>query len=244
MQRWCCMTNQLSSMPHAPKATTSRSGGRFSLSMDSPPCSPSTFSEAEVAPVRGNQRRATPEAKSKPLPVQVIHQGAANSRQFTTLKRALRRRETLEDSWVRLIHEAAAWTFALTVTFRRYLGGQSISRDILEKALSHMLRVLDVACFGRHSVKRGRFVGSAVVIGWGSYGDHPHSHLALATPPGMTKAEFIENIEFSASRTQWIARERVLVPYSSSGWARYLVGHGAEQVVLPLLRSPKADLTN
>jgi hypothetical protein len=115
--------------------------------------------------------------------------------------------------------------------------GQAINLGNAEAALRHMLRVLDVSCYGKSGVKQGKAVPSAVVIGWGAYGDHPHAHIALATPPGLSYQELVDRFEKAASRTQWIHHERVVVPYRDAGWAAYLVHHDPENLVLSLLRA-------
>lgn len=141
------------------------------------------------------------------------------------------------DVWAEWLHNFAAWSLAATITLRRYLHGQAVNLSNAEAALRHMLRVLDVSCYGKRGVKQGKAVPSAVVIGWGAYGEHPHAHVALATPPGLSYQELADHFEKAASRTQWIHHERVVVPYRDAGWAAYLVHHDPENLVLPLLRA-------
>lgn len=141
------------------------------------------------------------------------------------------------DVWAEWLHNFAAWSLAATITLRRNLHGQAVNLDISEAALRHMLRVLDVSCYGKSGVKQGKAVPSAVVIDWGAYGDHPHAHVALATPAGLSYQELADHFEKAASRTQWIHHERVAVPYRDSGWAAYLVDHDPENLVLSLLRA-------
>ncbi|MGA0840399.1 MAG: hypothetical protein ACO3P1_10955 [Pseudomonadales bacterium] len=169
----------------------------------------------------------------------VPHEQAANPN-----PRIIRRRgykaDDFQRAWFRWIHQLADWSWAATVTFRRHVGAQSINRGLAEAALRHKLRVLDVICFGKNRVKRGSVVQSAVVLGWGTYGQHPHAHLALATPPGMSDADLAARFEEAARHTEWLNQERVVRPYTSAGWAEYMVGHGPENLVLSLLRPEPA----
>lgn len=142
--------------------------------------------------------------------------------------------------WSEWLHEVAAWSLAVTITFKRYHDGQSINHSIAQAALRHTLRVLDVYCFGKRGVKQGQHVGSAAVISWGVYGQHPHAHLALATPLVITVEALQERFEQAADKTNWLARERVVTPYKDSGWINYLIGHSPDSLVIPLLR-PGSD---
>ena len=142
--------------------------------------------------------------------------------------------------WSEWLHGVAAWSLAVTITFKRYHEGQSINHSIAQAALRHTLRVLDVYCFGKRGVKQGQHVGSAAVISWGAYGQHPHAHLALSTPLVMTDKALQERFEQAADKTYWLARERVVTAYRDAGWCDYLIDHSPDNVVVPLLR-PGSD---
>lgn len=142
--------------------------------------------------------------------------------------------------WSEWLHEVAAWSLAVTITFKRYHEGQSINHSIAQAALSHTLRVLDVYCFGKRGVKQGQHVGTAAVLSWGAYGQQPHAHLALSTPSDMSVEVLQERFEQAADKTNWLARERVVKPYRDAGWINYLIDHNPDNLVVPLLR-PGSD---
>ena len=142
--------------------------------------------------------------------------------------------------WSEWLHEFAAWSLAVTITFKRYHQGQSLNHSIAQAALRHTLRVLDVACYEKRGVKHGQHVGSAAVISWGAYGQHPHAHLALSAPLAMSVDALQERFEQAADKTKWLARERVVKPYKDAGWFDYLIDHNTDNFVVSLLR-PGSD---
>lgn len=155
--------------------------------------------------------------------------------------------QLLTKNWKEWLHGFAPWSLAATVTFKRHRGTVAINQSIASGALHHSLRVLDCLYFGRNGANKGYHVASTAVIGWGSYGTHPHAHLALAAPTGSGYDELQDHIEQALTRTLWIDRERVLVPYRSAGWAQYMVDHDPENLILPLLRSgtdPSSNLSS
>lgn len=131
----------------------------------------------------------------------------------------------------------APWTFAVTFTIKRHdEHGNKATQCVIVSAGRHFLALLDVACFGASKARRSHSVGSAVSIGWGSYGDHPHLHLSLAAPAGMHAEKFMEIIEKAALRTYWIHRQQDIQPYRNKGWMYYMVAHGTDNVLLSLVR--------
>jgi len=78
------------------------------------------------------------------------------------------------------------------------------------------------------------------VISWGTYGQHPHAHLALSTPSVMSVEELQERFEQAADKTKWLARERVVTAYRDAGWFDYLIDHNTDNFAVSLLR-PGSD---
>jgi hypothetical protein len=146
------------------------------------------------------------------------------------------------EAWSKFIDDSAKWTHAYTVTLKRHIGAQGVSKEHMYQAARHFLRRLDYRCLGRNRVKRGAFVSSVVVYGWGTYDNHPHLHLALVCPAGLSESEFIDCIEQAASKVKWFDRERKLEKYVNSGWATYMVDHDPENLYVSLMRIPKNQL--
>lgn len=136
----------------------------------------------------------------------------------------------------------APWTFAVTFTIKRHdAQGNKVNQFTVVSAARHFLALLNVSCFGASKARRHHTVGSAVSFGWGSYGDHPHLHLSLAAPADMHSEKFLELIEKAALRTYWIHRQQDIQSYRNQGWMYYMVGHGADNVLLSLVRRPNPD---
>ena len=142
------------------------------------------------------------------------------------------RNEALK-SW---LHELAPWTHAVTLTLkRRDARGLPISQSILEDTCRHFQKRLNHACFGRRRFCRGHSIASAIVYGWGAYGDHPHLHLSLACPRHLAHKELTVLITNCADQTFWINSQRIIKPYLDEGWFEYLIAHGADHLILQLV---------
>lgn len=153
----------------------------------------------------------------------------------------IRMHPLLRKAWCEFTDKAAMWTVAYTVTLKRHIGTQPVSNKHIYQAARHLLRKLDFQCLGSNRAKRGAFVSSVVVYGWGTYGNHPHLHLALVCPDGLSESEFIDYIEQAASKIEWFDRERKLEKYVNSGWATYMVDHDPENMYLDLMRIPETQ---
>lgn len=141
------------------------------------------------------------------------------------------------------LHELAPWTHAVTLTFKRSDSkGQTVSEQIIVESLRHFLRVLDKRCYGGPKVRRGAYIPSVVVIGWGAYNDHPHAHLAFACPEEHTHKAFDRFIDIAADATDWIDRERRIEPYRNQGWAEYMLNHGFDNLITNLTRAHQPEI--
>jgi len=127
-------------------------------------------------------------------------------------------------------------THAVTLTFKRY--GQDTklpwNKPIIKKSTKVFLSILNKNAFGKHAKKNNQSVMSAVVIGTGTYNDHPHAHLALQTPEHLSWDEFTELIFKAIETTSWIDRESTVKPFISVGWLEYMVDHGEEDLLIDL----------
>ena len=66
------------------------------------------------------------------------------------------------------------------------------------------------------------------MLGWGTYGNNPHTHWLLTKPPHMVDQEFTSLIEFIASTTRGIGRQRNIQTIYGPRVIEYIVGHGFE----------------
>ena len=197
-----------------------------------PSCDPTTEAIQPHGSAKSvNEIHTLPYSESKPLVEQLIQEPA---------KKCKKVNQDLHKEWSEFIHGAANWTTALTVTVKRFHKNQTVSSEHVRQALRHFLRRLDFSCLGDNKAKKGAFVESVVVIGWGTYKDHPHAHLALVCPSGLTNAKFLDHIERAASGTEWFDRERKICEYTSGGWSTYMVDHDPENLESNLLRINKA----
>ena len=137
-------------------------------------------------------------------------------------------------SW---IHVLAPWSHAVTLTCKRCdASGCAITPRIIEDTAQHFLARLNHACIGKSRFRKGHSLASAVSYGFGSYGDHPHLHLSLACPVHLTTEAFTALINRCADQIFWLNRMRTITPYLDEGWSAYLVKHGTDKLVMPLLR--------
>jgi hypothetical protein len=130
---------------------------------------------------------------------------------------------------VDFIKKLNSWTHFLTLTYSQPSGFFHIGQIEVLRRSRLFLSILNQKIFGRHGCRRNGFkVGSCAVLGWGSYGDHPHTHWLLAKPPYMHGEEFSSLIRLSASTTDGLGREWDLQTIYSSQIVEYIVNHGFE----------------
>ena len=63
-------------------------------------------------------------------------------------------------------------------------------------------------------------------LGDGTYGNHPHVHLALQKPPDMTTEGFDRLLKEMATTTKGIGQQFDIKSYRDEGWLGYMVDHG------------------
>jgi len=119
------------------------------------------------------------------------------------------------------------WTHFLTLTYNRAKDDRVPSSAEVLKSSRLFLSRLNRRVYGRHGVRRHGFrIGSCAVLGWGAYGDHPHTHWLLAKPPQIEEQEFVHLIHVMASTTHGIGVELDLQAYFSPRVIEYMLGHG------------------
>jgi len=120
-----------------------------------------------------------------------------------------------------------AWTHFVTLTYKRLKDDRVASSAQVLKSSRLFLSRLNRRVYGRHGVRRQGFrIGSCAVMGWGAYGDHPHTHWLLAKPPQIEELDFAHLIQVMASTTHGIGVELDLQPYFSPRVIEYMLGHG------------------
>jgi len=67
------------------------------------------------------------------------------------------------------------------------------------------------------------------------YGDHPHAHLLLAAPEGVSEEQLCKVVERAVHRTSLVDRQRDYGQYYSTGGAEHLIKHGTDRMVVSLL---------
>ena len=127
-------------------------------------------------------------------------------------------------------------THAVTLTFKRYEQDtkKPWSVPIIKDSLKVFLSILNKNVFGKHAKKNNQCVMSAVVIGTGTYNDHPHAHLALQKPEQLSWDAFTDLVIKAIETTSWVDGEFVIEPYESDGWLEYMVEHDEEDLLIDL----------
>ena len=130
---------------------------------------------------------------------------------------------------VDFIKKLNPWTHFVTLTYSQPSGSFFIGQfEVLRRSRLFLSR-LNRNFFGKHGCRRNGYrVGSCAVLGWGTYGHHPHTHWLLAKPQQMTDAEFNCHIEQIGSTTPGIGKERDIQTVFSNRVVEYIVNHGFE----------------
>jgi hypothetical protein len=126
----------------------------------------------------------------------------------------------------------------VTLTFRRLTSrGLNVTPTAVEHALKRVVRLINCDFFGKRRTNKGWTIAHAVTSDSGRYGDHPHAHLLLAAPDGVTDEQLCGVVERAVQRTVLVSRQRHYGQYFSVGGAEYLVKHGTDRMVVSLLAS-------
>lgn len=124
----------------------------------------------------------------------------------------------------------------VTLTFRRHKrSGMNVMPTAVEHALKRVVRLINCDFFGKRRANKGWTIAHAVTSDSGRYGDHPHAHLLLAAPDGVSDEQLCAVVERAVQRTALVSRQRHYGQYFSLGGAEYLVKHGTDRMVVSLL---------
>lgn len=144
--------------------------------------------------------------------------------------------EQLEREWTIWLHSKASWSVMVTLTFKRFSAkGSAFSQSALEDALKHLVRLINCDFFGKKRTNRGWTVACAVTLDYGAYGDHPHAHILIEAPSGVSDEELWAVIDRAANRTCKVDRQRHFRRYTDLRGSEYLVKHGIDRMVTALL---------
>jgi len=120
----------------------------------------------------------------------------------------------------------AKWTHAVTLTMHRPKNGHSVSNDEVARRCGQFLNRINRRIYKHGTKRKGFRIASVAFLGNGPYGDHPHVHLALQTPPDMSHEDFEQIVNVMASTTKGLGKEFDIKPYRDEGWLGYMVDHG------------------
>lgn len=124
------------------------------------------------------------------------------------------------------------WTHFVTLTYKKTKSGHAPSEAEVKRRSRLFLSRLNRCVFGRHAQRRYQHrIGSCAVMGWGAYGDHPHTHWLLAKPPHQSNQIFVEVIHRTASTTSGLGKVRDVQTYYDQRALEYLLGHGFENLI-------------
>lgn len=123
------------------------------------------------------------------------------------------------------IDASAQWTHAVTLTFPRNKLGIAPSDTAACNTAKHLVNALNRNLLGRGNVRKGHAIGSAYVFGTGPYGDHPHIHMALAAPSGLSNEVMTQEIDNAIHHIEGLGHQLMIKPYKDAGWIDYMLDH-------------------
>jgi hypothetical protein len=143
----------------------------------------------------------------------------------------------LKLEWASWLHGLAPWTHAATFTCKRLsISKQPINDYILIGVAKHLIRRINYQCF-RKAANKGESIAVVVTFGWGVYENHPHLHFCFEKPAHLSYEDFSLLIEKAVDKTKWIHRQQCIKPYIDDGWTSYLLKHGTDNLIVPLIQS-------
>lgn len=142
----------------------------------------------------------------------------------------------LEREWAIWLHSIASWSVMATLTFKRCSSnGVVFSHPVFTNALRHLVRLINCDLFGKKRTNKGWTVACAVTLDYGTYEDHPHAHILLAAPSGVSYEELCAVIDRAADRTRTVNRQRDFRRYTDLRGSEYSIKHGTDRMVTELL---------
>jgi len=143
------------------------------------------------------------------------------------------------DEYAKWFSDYADWTHAVTVTPKPSRRGLPRTKSPTISTTAHFVNVLNRKVLGNARSRKGHRIACVAVYGDGTYGDHPHVHLAFQAPSGMSYDEMHQAIEHSIQRTNGLGAEYRIKKYTSEGWLTYMLDHGTEGLLVELITPAK-----
>jgi hypothetical protein len=151
-----------------------------------------------------------------------------------------RRRSRRDAAWVHWIHSFAPWSAMVTYTFKPISSrGFKVTEKTVIEAINRILRLVNCELFGKRRTNRGFTIAHAVLVDKGKFSEHLHAHMLIATPEGISLQQIYAIFEKAAQRTHLVNSQRSYQHYYSSEGTGYLIDHGTDRMVVPLLRRAK-----
>ena len=139
-----------------------------------------------------------------------------------------------QEQYTKWFADFADWTHAVTVTPKPSRKGFPRTKSPTISTTSHFVSVLNRKVLGNSRARKGHRIACVAVYGDGTYGDHPHVHLAFQAPSGMSYEEMHQAIEHSIQRTNGLGTEYKIKRYTSEGWLTYMLDHGTDELLVEL----------
>ena len=145
----------------------------------------------------------------------------------------------LNQSMLLWLVDIAPWSHAVTVTFKKNRDGRMVTPVQMRETIRHLYNLIDRACY-RSRARRGmNRIGYFAVYDLGPFGKHPHAHMTLAAPLGLSHREFSRIIRAAINRTALLDRQFKVKSFTNEGWIRYCLKHQDFELNLELIRPPK-----
>ena len=138
----------------------------------------------------------------------------------------LRFNQSRRDEIICWLKAHADWTHAVTLTMHRPEGGHEISKPEVARRCGRFLNRINRRIYKHGTKRKGYRIASVAFLGDGTYGNHPHVHLALQKPPDMTTEGFDRLLKEMATTTKGIGQQFDIKSYRDEGWLGYMVDHG------------------
>ena len=143
------------------------------------------------------------------------------------------------DEFAKWFSDYADWTHSVTVTPKPSRKGFPRTKSPTISTTAHFVNVLNRKVLGNARSRKGHRIACVAVYGDGTYGDHPHVHLAFQAPSDMSYDEMHQAILHSVLRTKGLGINPDIQPYTSKGWLTYMLDHGAEGLLVELISPAK-----
>ncbi len=116
---------------------------------------------------------------------------------------------------------------ALTISLGRSPDGYAPTPSGSRKTFRRICIDLEQSILGGQCRRKGIRLIRATFIGFGLLNNHPHAHIALMAPPGMSNGDFQSKVTSYLRQEALVGTFKVERIYSE-GWIDYMTEHGLE----------------